>query len=161
MANIENLRPLKVGVIGAGYSGIYLGIRIPQRLRNIDFQIHEKNDAVGGVRYENRYPGCGYDILAHSYQFSFASNPNWSEFYAGSSEISEYLQSTARSLEWTDSSRPRTRHITVEKTATREISEEAADIVIAARGILKESAWPKTPGINEFRGEKIAFGGLE
>lgn len=54
---IENLRPLKVRVIGAGYSGIYLGIRIPQRLRNVDFQIYEKNEGVGGTWYENRYPG--------------------------------------------------------------------------------------------------------
>ena len=54
---VENLRPLKVRVIGAGYSGIYLGIRIPQRLRNIDFQIYEKNEGVGGTWWENRYPG--------------------------------------------------------------------------------------------------------
>jgi ribulose 1,5-bisphosphate synthetase/thiazole synthase len=55
---IENLRPLKVRVIGAGYSGIYLGIRIPQRLRNIDLQIYEKNEGVGGAWWENRYPGA-------------------------------------------------------------------------------------------------------
>jgi hypothetical protein len=28
---IENQRPIKVIVIGAGYSGIYLGIRLPER----------------------------------------------------------------------------------------------------------------------------------
>lgn len=33
---IENQRPLKVIVVGAGYSGIYHGIRIPERLRNVD-----------------------------------------------------------------------------------------------------------------------------
>jgi cation diffusion facilitator CzcD-associated flavoprotein CzcO len=54
---IENLRSLKVRVIGAGYSGIYLGIRIPQRLRNVDLQIYEKNEGVGGAWWENRYPG--------------------------------------------------------------------------------------------------------
>lgn len=54
---IENQRPLKVRVIGAGYSGIYMGIRIPQRLRNVDLQIYEKNEAVGGTWFENRYPG--------------------------------------------------------------------------------------------------------
>jgi len=59
---IENLRPLKIRVIGAGYSGIYLGIRIPQRLRNIDLQIYEKNDGIGGTWWENRYPGCACDI---------------------------------------------------------------------------------------------------
>lgn len=61
-APVENFRPLKVRVIGAGYSGIYLGIRIPQRLRNVDFQIYEKNEGIGGTWWENRYPGCACDI---------------------------------------------------------------------------------------------------
>jgi hypothetical protein len=51
---VENLRPLKVIVIGAGYSGIYCGIRIPERLRNVDLVIYEKNAGVGGTWYENR-----------------------------------------------------------------------------------------------------------
>lgn len=52
---IENFRGLKIVVIGAGYSGIYCGIRIPERLRNIDLVIYEKNAGVGGTWYENRY----------------------------------------------------------------------------------------------------------
>lgn len=57
---VENFRPLKVVVIGAGYSGIYCGIRIPERLRNVDLVIYEKNAGVGGTWYENRYehPSC-------------------------------------------------------------------------------------------------------
>jgi hypothetical protein len=51
---IENLRPLKVIVIGAGYSGIYCGIRIPERLRNVELVIYEKNAGVGGTWWENR-----------------------------------------------------------------------------------------------------------
>jgi hypothetical protein len=53
-ATVENLRPLKVIVIGAGYSGIYCGIRIPERLRNVELVIYEKNAGVGGTWYENR-----------------------------------------------------------------------------------------------------------
>jgi hypothetical protein len=48
---VENQRPLRVIVIGAGYSGIYLGIRIPERLRNVDLVIYEKNAGVGGTWY--------------------------------------------------------------------------------------------------------------
>jgi ribulose 1,5-bisphosphate synthetase/thiazole synthase len=51
---IENFRPLKVIVVGAGYSGIYCGIRMPERLRNVDLVIYEKNAGVGGTWYENR-----------------------------------------------------------------------------------------------------------
>jgi hypothetical protein len=54
---IENFRPMKVRVIGAGFAGLYMGMRIPQRLRNIDFQIYEKNKGIGGTWWENRYPG--------------------------------------------------------------------------------------------------------
>lgn len=48
---IENQRPIRVIVIGAGYSGIYLGIRIPERLRNCELVIYEKNKGVGGAWY--------------------------------------------------------------------------------------------------------------
>ena len=48
-ADVENQRPLKVRVIGAGYSGIVAAIRIPQRLRNIDLVVYEKEEGVGGV----------------------------------------------------------------------------------------------------------------
>lgn len=56
-APVENQRPIKVIVIGAGYSGLYMGIRIPERLRNCELVIYEKNPQVGGTWYENRYPG--------------------------------------------------------------------------------------------------------
>lgn len=59
---IENLRPMSIIVIGAGFSGIYCGVRIPQRLRNVQLKIYEKNAGVGGTWYENRYPGCACDI---------------------------------------------------------------------------------------------------
>jgi cation diffusion facilitator CzcD-associated flavoprotein CzcO len=111
---IENFRPLSVIVIGAGFSGIYLGVRIPQRLRNVKLTIYEKNAGVGGTWYENRYPGCACDIpgaqitflnsslskltklKAHSYQYTFAPNPDWSSFYAPAQEIREYLESVVR-----------------------------------------------------------------
>ena len=54
---VENFRGMKVIVIGAGFSGIYCGIRIPQRLKNIDLTIYEKNAGVGGTWWENTYPG--------------------------------------------------------------------------------------------------------
>ena len=46
---VENLRKLKVIVIGAGYSGIYHGVRIPERIKNCELTIYEKNDGVGGT----------------------------------------------------------------------------------------------------------------
>ncbi|KAH8820421.1 flavin-binding monooxygenase [Xylogone sp. PMI_703] len=163
---IENLRPLKVRIIGAGYSGIYLGIRIPQRLRNVDLKIYEKNDGVGGTWWENRYPGCACDIPAHSYQYSFDPNPNWSAFYAPAKEICEYLTSRAEKYgatrfvklshkvtdcTWDDSIKKW--KITVENTKTKEIIKEDCDVLISARGALNDIAWPNIPGFNTFKGE--------
>lgn len=48
---VENFRPIKVIVIGAGYSGIYHGIRIPERIKNYELVIYEKNAGVGGTWY--------------------------------------------------------------------------------------------------------------
>lgn len=48
---VENLRPLKVIVVGAGFSGILAAIRIPERLRNVELVVYEKNERVGGVWY--------------------------------------------------------------------------------------------------------------
>lgn len=59
---VENFRPMRVIIIGAGFSGIYCGVRIPERLRNVELAIYEKNAGVGGTWYENRYPGCACDI---------------------------------------------------------------------------------------------------
>ena len=87
---------MRVIVIGAGFSGIYLGIRIPEWLRNIDLTIYEKNDGAGGTWYENRYPGCACDIPAHSYVYTFDPNPEWNAFYASSAEICQYLENICR-----------------------------------------------------------------
>ena len=51
---VENFRPMKVIVIGAGFSGIYCGVRFPQRLKNVQLTIYEKNDGLGGTWWENR-----------------------------------------------------------------------------------------------------------
>ncbi|KKY28791.1 putative flavin-containing monooxygenase-like protein [Diplodia seriata] len=95
-APVENFRPLRVIVVGAGYSGVYLGIRLPERLRNVQLRIYEKNDGIGGTWWENRYPGCACDIPSHSYQYSFEPNKDWSSLYAPAAEIQAYIERTAR-----------------------------------------------------------------
>ena len=52
---IDHARPIKVVCIGAGYSGILAGIRLPQAIQNLHLTIYEKNDDIGGTWYENRY----------------------------------------------------------------------------------------------------------
>lgn len=110
--SVDNFRRMRVVVIGAGYSGLYMNIRIPEWLRNVDLVTYEQNEGVGGTWWTNRYPGCACDIPckslkrpglgcpfslltlsspAHSYVYTFEPNAKWSKFYAPSEEIRDYL----------------------------------------------------------------------
>jgi cation diffusion facilitator CzcD-associated flavoprotein CzcO len=35
-------------------------------MKHIELQIYDKNPEIGGLWYENRYPGCAYDIPSHN-----------------------------------------------------------------------------------------------
>ena len=63
---IDEVRPLKVIVIGSGISGILSCIRLRQRIPNLDLCIYEKNADLGGTWFENRYPGCACGMFAFS-----------------------------------------------------------------------------------------------
>lgn len=53
---IHTRRPIRVICLGAGYSGILMGIVWNQRMqnRNADFVIYERNNDLGGTWLENR-----------------------------------------------------------------------------------------------------------
>jgi cation diffusion facilitator CzcD-associated flavoprotein CzcO len=81
-------------IIGAGFAGIGLGIRL-LRAGITDFIILERGDDVGGVWRDNRYPGAACDVKSHLYSFSFEPNPDWSREYAPQAEILAYLRRCA------------------------------------------------------------------
>ncbi|KAK0632553.1 hypothetical protein B0T14DRAFT_560233 [Immersiella caudata] len=168
---VENLRPLRVVVVGAGFSGIAAAIRIPERLRNVDLTVYEKNDGVGGVWWLNKYPGVACDIPSHSYQYSFAPNPNWSSLYAPGSEIQKYLEDVAERFGATRFIK--TRHevehcvwdgvrklwkIKVQNLTTGETIDDEANVLLTARGQLNEISWPSIPGLETFSGKKMHSG---
>lgn len=61
--SIDEARPVRVVVIGAGISGIIACIRLVQRIPNLDLCIYDKNPDIGGTWFENRYPGCACGML--------------------------------------------------------------------------------------------------
>lgn len=63
--SIDESRPLRVVVIGAGISGILACVRFNQRIPNLDLCIYEKNADIGGTWFENRYPGCACGKYNH------------------------------------------------------------------------------------------------
>lgn len=84
----------EVAIIGAGFSGLGMAIRLKQSGEH-RFLVLEKNDDIGGTWLVNRYPGCACDVQSHLYSFSFAKNPDWSRMFAGQREILSYLKNCA------------------------------------------------------------------
>jgi 4-hydroxyacetophenone monooxygenase len=91
----ERLAKFSVLVIGAGFSGVALGMKLSQA--GMPYVIVEKNDEVGGTWYENTYPGIGVDTANHFYSYSFAVNHDWNHFFAKGYEIETYIKRNADS----------------------------------------------------------------
>lgn len=82
-------------VIGAGFSGIGIGIKLLQAGFS-DFLIIEEATDVGGTWHWNTYPGIAVDIPSYSYQFSFERRSDWSRTYALGNELRNYAEHCVR-----------------------------------------------------------------
>ncbi|KAI0763010.1 FAD/NAD(P)-binding domain-containing protein [Fomes fomentarius] len=171
---IDEYRPIKVIVIGAGFSGILAGIRFPQKIPNVDLTIYEKSAGVGGTWFNNRYPGIACDVPACCYQFSFEDKRDWSSFYAPGHEIQAHLEEVvekykvmryiklkhevvhAQYEETTGKWHVRIRRSKVDADNDSDESEEfedTADILVTAFGAITRWTMPEFEGIHEFKGD--------
>ncbi len=92
---IETKDPvLDVAIIGAGFSGIGMGIGL-MRAGISNFIIFEKSDGLSGTWHDNTYPGAGCDVPSHLYCYSYAPNPEWSRIYSLQGEIKPYVEDCA------------------------------------------------------------------
>lgn len=152
---------LEVAVIGAGFGGLGMAIRLLQQ-GVTRFQVFEKAGEVGGTWRDNRYPGCACDIPSILYSFSFEQWPHWSRYYPSQPEILAYLKHCAD----TYGLRP---HIRFETPLASARFDEAGDFwrlvtpkgevtarsVVAATGPLSKAAWPDIPGLARFAGVRM------
>jgi 4-hydroxyacetophenone monooxygenase len=158
----RRLQSFHVLVIGAGFSGVAMGIKLKEA--GIPFTILEKNDELGGTWYENSYPGCGVDTANHFYSYSFNINNDWDHFFAKRDEIFRYIRRTAEanqlrqhvrfneevsSMRW-DESQALWRVST--RTATGAVNQLTANCVVTAVGQLNRPALPDIPGLADFEG---------
>ncbi len=90
----EDIKKVGVAIIGTGFSGMGMAIRLQQSGRS-NFTIFEKASDVGGCWRDNTYPGCCCDIPSHLYSFSFEQRADWSRKYPSQNEIHQYLKSCA------------------------------------------------------------------
>lgn len=87
----QNVKTTNIAIIGAGFGGIAMAIRLIQNQIS-DFIILEKSHDVGGTWRENQYPGAACDVQSHLYSFSFSPKSDWSKRYANANEIFAYIQ---------------------------------------------------------------------
>ncbi|MBN8906849.1 MAG: NAD(P)/FAD-dependent oxidoreductase, partial [Rhodospirillales bacterium] len=83
-------RTSEVAIIGAGFGGIGMAIRLRQAGID-DFVLLEQASDIGGTWRDNHYPGCACDIPANLYSLSFAPRAAWSRRYPTQPEILDYL----------------------------------------------------------------------
>ncbi|GAA3172170.1 NAD(P)/FAD-dependent oxidoreductase [Blastococcus jejuensis] len=157
-----NARTLAVTIVGAGFGGIGMAVRLAQAGID-DITVLERADRVGGVWAANSYPGAACDIPASLYSFSFAPKADWTRRYPPQEEIQAYLHDTAERF----GVLPRIRFGTEVRSA--QFDEAAArwvldladggthecDVLITACGQLSRPAIPAIPGREEFAG--VAF----
>lgn len=101
MVKNSGVKNPSVVVIGAGMTGILLGIKL-REAGITDVVILEKADQVGGTWRENTYPGLACDIPAHMYTYSFQGNPEWQHRFARGNEIQAYMEKISTDYGVTD-----------------------------------------------------------
>lgn len=156
-----NVRETQVLVIGAGFSGICVAIRLAST--GMDFLILERAADVGGTWRNNTYPGCSVDVAAHKYSFSFALNPNWSARRPGQPEILSYLRSIVESSglherivyreDAISASYDTTMGLWRVVTASGRLYSSWA--VVLATGALQQPNIPELEGLSLFRGDQF------
>jgi len=156
---IAETRHVKTIIVGSGFAGLGLAIRLSQEGRD-DFLVLERGSEVGGTWRDNTYPGAACDVPSHLYSYSFAPNPDWTRSFSKQGEIQAYIKSVAerhdvldrhifdcdvQSIRWNDAD------------AQWEIGSTkgnfTADTVVSAVGALCEPSLPDIKGINDFEGE--------
>lgn len=157
-AEATGTRRVRIVIVGGGFSGIGMAIRLRQQ-RIDDFVILERATDVGGTWRDNSYPGCACDVQSTLYSFSFAPNPEWSRVFSPQPEIWAYLRrcvaqhdlakhfvfgEDVRGTAWNDD--------TQQWTVTTTASQWRASILVMANGPLSDPVLPTLPGLDTFTG---------
>ncbi|KAF9641544.1 putative flavin-binding monooxygenase protein [Lasiodiplodia theobromae] len=153
---IDEPRPLKVIYIGAGVSGIVGAIQLRKMVPTIELVI---------------YPGCACDVPSHSYQLSFESSTDWSQFYASAPEILAYWKRVARKYDverlvrfqhkcvearWdAGQSKWSVKLQKLDRSDGADLVEDTADVLMTGTGVLNEWRWPDIKGLHDFKGDLL------
>jgi 4-hydroxyacetophenone monooxygenase len=154
-------RPFRVGIIGAGMSGLVAAHRLRQV--GVEVVVLEKDEDVGGTWLENTYPGCRVDVPSHLYSYTFAPG-TWTHRWSTQPDLLAYFRRCADELDLRSSIRFGTE--VVEATwsdddatwtvRTRGVDgvegEERVQALVSAVGQLNRPHIPLIPGAADFEG---------
>lgn len=151
-----------VAVIGAGISGMAAAHRLRQA--GLPVVVFEKNSEVGGVWWENVYPGCRLDTPNFAYSYSFAQKQDWDWQFSARDDIAEYLIDAATRFDLRRLVRFETEVVEAVfneedlnwsvVTLTRDGRRETHrfNAVVTAVGQLNRPNLPDIPGRDDFQG---------
>jgi len=158
----EALEHFHVAIIGAGLGGLCAAIRFEQA--GIPYTVFDKNPDVGGTWYENTYPDLRVDVPNHFYSYSFAPNPDWSDYFARREELAAYIERCAveygivphlrfetevLGADYDDASARWTLRI---RTGDGRTETFVANAVVSAVGMLNRASVPDVEGLDDFAG---------
>ena len=148
----------EVAIVGAGFGGLGMAIRLKQEGAD-DFVLIERGDDVGGTWWANSYPGAQCDVPSNLYSFSFAPNPDWTRAYPLRDEIQAYLRDCAERYGVVPHMRLGCELLGATWVAGEQRWELetshgaiAARVLVAAPGLLSEPFEPAIPGLERFEG---------
>lgn len=155
-------RHFKIIIVGAGFSGLCMGIQL-KRSGIDDFLILESASELGGTWRDNTYPGAECDIPSALYSYSFEHNAAWEYKWSGQAQILKYQQdttakygltphlqynSTVRALVWSDEQ--------CMWSLTTEADEHfTAQHVVVGVGQLHHPYVPHIDGAEQYLGEQF------
>ena len=153
-------KPKTVTIIGAGFSGICLGIKLKER--GIPFEIFEKSGKAGGTWFDNIYPGSGCDVPSYLYSYSFAQL-SWKRKWSKQDEILKYLNDVIEQFgieKYINYNCEIMCCKFLENQGVWEVQKKNGEkfyshVVVSAVGQLNQPNFPNIEGIDSFKGESF------
>jgi cation diffusion facilitator CzcD-associated flavoprotein CzcO len=150
-------------VIGGGMCGIYQLYRL--RDLGVDVLLLEAGEDVGGTWYWNRYPGARFDSESYTYAYSFSEELreewDWTELFAGQSEVRRYISYVADKFRLRENIRfcstvTSARYVESDHSWVLQLADGkvfTTRFILTSVGVLSVPSMPELPGIQSFRGD--------
>lgn len=163
-----HLVDFETGIIGAGFAGLGMAIRLVKEKRN-SFVVFERAGEVGGTWRDNIYPGCACDVPSYLYSFSYEPNPDWSRMYSPQEEIWKYMKKCVDKYGLKDKIKYHTEIIHCEfetETACWKLTDRNGETysvknLVCGLGPLNRPSLPSIPGMEKFEGKTMHSSGWD